>query len=249
MKHILLSLLFITLSTTAWAKPWVVAHRGGTALGPENRLQTFQAAVKLGVDALELDIHQSQDGHLVVIHDRSLKRTFGIDKLVDQMTLAELQAVGVPTLQQVVDIASGHCGLVIEVKQPKDGTRHRGIERRVVDFLARNRLTEETIIISFYRDSLVRFHHLEPKLQLGFLFGRPIWSLSQAKSEMGLSYLGPYHKLVTPNFVKKAQKLGLKVNPWTVNEVAQMKKLSELGVDAMTTNHPAELQRLVRAKE
>ena len=122
-------ILFLLLAVAALARPWVVAHRGGSALGPENSLELFQKALELGVDAIELDIHQSADGHLMVIHDISLKRTHGVDKRVDELDLAALQGYGVPTLQEAIDLVDGRCVLVVEVKHPK-GSRHQGIERR-----------------------------------------------------------------------------------------------------------------------
>lgn len=244
-KFFAVGFLLVVLALQAWAKPWVVAHRGGTSLGPENRLVTFKKALELGVDALELDIHQSEDGHLMVIHDRSLQRTFQVERFVDQMTLEELKAIGVPTLQEVIDLARRRCHLVIEIKQPKDGGRHLRIEERLATLLRENDIVEKTVVISFDRESLMRLHVLEPTLQLGFLYASPTFALAEAKAEMGLSYIGPYYKFVTPKLVKNAHRLGLKVNPWTVNHRAVMKRLESYGVDAITTNQPLELKELI----
>jgi glycerophosphoryl diester phosphodiesterase len=233
--------LLLFLGSTAWAKPWVVAHRGGTALGPENRLETFEKAIALGVDAIELDIHQSQDGYLMVIHDDSLDRTFGQSGRVDRMTLEELSKAGVPTLEEAIDTVKGRTRLVIEIKHPHDGSRHRGIEGRLVKLLKEKDLVDSAIVISFDRRSLIRVHDLEPRLSTGFLLRTPGYSMKKVKKEIGVTYVGPYFLLATPEFVARAHQAGLKVNPWTVNDVKVMRALIESGCDAITTNEPAEL--------
>ena len=190
-------ILFLLLAVAALARPWVVAHRGGSALGPENSLENFQKALELGVDAIELDIHQSADGHLMVIHDISLKRTHGVDKRVDELDLTALQGYGVPTLQEAIDLVDGRCVLVVEVKHPK-GSRHQGIERRLVDLLAENELTTSALVISFDSVTLKRVHEIEPSIKTGFLYRIPTVLADSAKKEMGVSYLCPHYLLATP---------------------------------------------------
>ena len=240
-----LFLLFLLYSVSL-ATPWVVAHRGGAALGPENTLETFEKAVVLGVDAIELDIHQSRDGHLMVIHDNTLNRTYQRDGRVDQMNLSQLQAVGVPTLEQAIEQVAGRCRLVVEIKHPK-GERHRGIERRLVKLLKSKGLLETSIVISFDQITLRRLHQLEPKLHTGLLFALPIPSVEKAKKELGIRYLGPHYLLASEKLLAEAHRLGLKVNPWTVNEVLVMRTLRDLGCDAITTDHPDKLLQELEA--
>lgn len=238
-------ILFLLLAVAALARPWVVAHRGGSALGPENSLELFQKALELGVDAIELDIHQSADGHLMVIHDISLKRTHGVDKRVDELDLAALQGYGVPTLQEAIDLVDGRCVLVVEVKHPKD-SRHQGIEKRLVDLLAENELTTSALVISFDSVTLKRVHEIEPSIKTGFLYRIPTVLADSAKKEMGVSYLCPHYLLATPSMIKKAHADGLKVNTWTVNEEKVMKRLMESECDTVTTDHPDVLKKVVQ---
>lgn len=238
-------ILFLLLAVAALARPWVVAHRGGSALGPENSLENFQKALELGVDAIELDIHQSADGHLMVIHDISLKRTHGVDKRVDELDLTALQGYGVPTLQEAIDLVDGRCVLVVEVKHPK-GSRHQGIERRLVDLLAENELTTSALVISFDSVTLKRVHEIEPSIKTGFLYRIPTVLADSAKKEMGVSYLCPHYLLATPSMIKKAHADGLKVNTWTVNEEKVMKRLMESECDTVTTDHPDVLKRVLQ---
>jgi len=239
---LLITLHLVFLLTVGFAQPLVVAHRGGTALGPENRLSTFQEAIALKVDAIELDIHQSKDGALMVIHDNTLDRTFGRPGRVDRMTRQELVEIGVPTLEQAVDLAKGRCRLVVEIKHPHGDERHEGIEKRLVELLRTKNVVQETIVISFDKKSLVTLHKLAPELTTGYLFATPGYPLDQARAELGVTYVGPYYLLATPAFIGEAHKAGLKVNPWTVNQASGMRLLIESDCDAITTNEPALLQ-------
>jgi glycerophosphoryl diester phosphodiesterase len=242
-----LAVLFLVLSlaTIGLAKPWVVAHRGGAGLGAENSLELFRKALDLGVDAIELDIHQSADGHLMVIHDISLRRTHGVDKRVDELDLAALQRYGVPTLQEAIDLVDGRCVLVVEVKHPK-GSRHKGIEKRLVKLLAENKLTTRALVISFDTTTLKRIHELEPSIKTGFLYRIPTVLADSAKTEMGVSYLCPHYLLATPSMIKKAHADGLKVNTWTVNEEKVMKRLVESECDTVTTDYPDVLKSVLQ---
>lgn len=216
----------------------MVAHRGGIHIGAENRIATFKKALALGVDAIEMDIHQSRDGHLMVIHDLTLDHAFGRPGRVDRMTRAELEKAGVPSLEDAADLLQGKCLLVIEIKQPKDGTRHRGIERRLVEFIAERKLSDSVIIISFYADSMRKVNDLAPHLDKAFLFGSTPKDLKATKRDMGLTYLGPKYTKVDEDFMKRAKELGLKVNPWTVDGKEKLEKFVDLGCDAITTNDP-----------
>lgn len=216
----------------------IVAHRGGAHIGPENRLETFAKAVALGVDGVELDIHLSADGHLMVLHDLDLERSFGVPGKVNQMNLAELKEAGVPTLAEVVDLVDGRCLLFIEIKQPKDGTTHVGIEKRLVGFLRKRKLRDSVVVISFYDYSIAKMEELAPEFVTGFLLSRKIGDLNSYKNRLGVDFIGPRFSLVTPDVLKEAHRLGLRVNPWTVNGPDDLRRFLELGVDGITTNDP-----------
>jgi glycerophosphoryl diester phosphodiesterase len=229
-------LLFLLLQVGAWARPWVVAHRGGAALGPENSLNLFEKAASMGVDAIELDIHQSSDGHLMVLHDVTLQRTHGSPERVDRLPMKTLQKIGVPTLQQAIDTVNGRCLLFVEVKHPRGG-RHLGIERRLLKVLRENDLIGSAVVISFDAITIRRLHTLEPKLKTGFLYSRPWDSVTEIK-KLGVSYICPYFLLATPRLVEEAHSQGLKVVAWTVNDKSVMQTLIELNCDTIFTDHP-----------
>ena len=231
-------LLALCLLSAASSKPLVVAHRGGRNIGSENRLSTITKAIELGVDAIEVDIHQSRDGHLIVAHDLNLDRCFGVAGQINLMTVDELRAIGVPTLQEVAQLVDGRCRLVIEIKHPKDGTRHVGIEKNLAELLSSQSLVESSLVISFYADSIRAFHAFAPKVDAGFLFSTFPRDLVTVKEELGVSYLGPRHSIVTKSFIEQAHRLGLKVNPWTVNGLDGLRRFIGMGCDAITTDDP-----------
>lgn len=241
MLRALVALLLLTAA--ALADPWVVAHRGG-ALGPENMPVTLAKAAALGVDAVEFDVHLSRDGQVVVIHDHTLLRTFGQVGRVNEMTLAQLQAAGVPSLGEALE-AVGPARAFVELKHPP-GSRYPGLEEAVLEELRAHRCLERAVIISFDRQSVRRIHELAPAVATGLLFGRP--ERLEEVVELGATYAAPHHALVDKAFVDKAHRLGLKVSTWTVDDPEAMKTLVDLGVEAITTNQPRLLLDLTVAR-
>ncbi len=240
MKRQLFSLLLL-LQVGALAEPLSVAHRGGPRLGPENALATFQRALEFQVDAIELDIHQSRDGGLVVIHDSNLKRTHGVDGEVDQMTIEELTRAGVPTLQQAIDLTQGRCRLFIEIKHPH-GRRHQGIEERLLRVIKENGLMESAVVISFDSTSIRRLHQLDHHLTTGWLAGDAM-KAQQIDPELGATYVSPHYGKVDAAFTQWAHDAGYKVSVWTVDDPEAIRRMAEVGCDAITTNDPEGLQK------
>ena len=220
---------------------WTVAHRGGALLAPENTIQAFAKAIDLGADALELDVHLSADGHLVVIHDETLQRTSGKDGVVKQLRLAQIQSLdpSIPSLVEVLQLARGRCKVIVECKC-------QDLEVALVSTLRKEDMVDQVVVISFHPTTLQRIRQLHPKIETGFLFGRQ-GELEILKQELAIDWLGPHHALVDSHFVQQARALGLKVNPWTVNQEAEMDRLIALGCEAITTDRPdLLLQRLRR---
>ena len=162
-------------------RPRVFGHRGAMGHAPENTFASFERAIELGVDAIELDVHLTADGEVVVIHDAELHRTTDGDGLVGQKTLAELKTLDagvrfapefagqrIPTLGEVLAWARGKCVLDVEIKGgpwPYDG-----IEARVVDLIRRHEMVDQTIVISFHHPIVARVKALAPEIATGTLW-------------------------------------------------------------------------------
>jgi glycerophosphoryl diester phosphodiesterase len=155
----------------------VVAHRGASGQAPENTFASFEAAVAIGVDAIELDVHLSRDGHLVVIHDANLARTTNGRGLVHEHTLAELQTLDagswfgpsfagerIPIFEDVLERIGPHVPLQVEIKGRSEGV----VEATLAALRARG-LLDTAMITSFHLDLLPHVRSLAPTAQIGAL--------------------------------------------------------------------------------
>lgn len=226
--------------------PWVVAHRGGAKLEPENTLKAFNNAVRLGSNAFELDIHLTKDGDLVVIHDHTLNRTSHKDGVVGEMTLAEIKKAdpSIPSLREALRAAKGHCHVLVEIKAGPKG-RYIGLEKVLLRQLTEEKMLDQVVVISFNQDAL---KELRSKVTTGLLYAWPLDPV-QVKKDLGIQYLCPQAKFATPKLIEEAHGLGLKVNAWTVNDKADMAALLKSGIDAITTDLPDQLKEMVAAKK
>lgn len=230
-------------------RPRVFGHRGAMGYAPENTFASFERAVALGVDAIELDVHLTADGEVVVIHDAELHRTTDGEGLVGQKTLAELKALDasasfgpafagqrIPTLDEVLAWARGRCALDVEIKGGP--WPYAGIESRVVELIRRHEMVDQTIVISFDHPTVARVKALAPEIATGTLWScRPIDPVGVARAA-GADAIMPHWTFCDAETVDRAHASGLSVNPWTVNEPAVIEHLIGLGVDSICSNYP-----------
>ena len=148
-------------------RPRVFGHRGAMGYAPENTFASFERAIELGVDAIELDVHLTADGEVVVIHDHELDRTTDGDGILGEKTLAELKSLDagrrfgdeyigqrIPTLGETLEWARGRCVLDIEIKGGP--WPYAGIEAKVVDLIREHEMVDQTIVISFEHPTVAR---------------------------------------------------------------------------------------------
>src|SRR5260370_2269949 len=170
-----------------------VAHRGGSHLAPENTLAAFRNALKLPIDAIELDVHMSRDGHAVGFHDYTVnKRTNGSGNILD-LDFAYLRSLNaaahfpggwpepqqIPTLREVLELAKGHVQVYIEIKQSKrNGTfgRYPNIAKTVVEEVRSVGMLNQVLVISFDWTVLPVIKSLEPAMQTGALVSHNVWN-------------------------------------------------------------------------
>ena len=227
-------------------KPWNIAHRGGAKLNPENTMAAFEKAIALGCDGFELDIHFSRDKDLVVIHDDTLDRTSHKPGVVHDMTMAELKAAdsSIPSLRETLKAAHGHCKVLVEIKHPSQGPRYDGIEAVLLKQLTEEDMLDQVVVISFERQSLKILRELHASLETGLLVGGQT-DVAAAQKELGCNWIAPHHGVVDRDYVEKAHGLGLRVNTWTVNDEANMRRMLEAGCDSITSDQPDLLKRIL----
>jgi len=255
-------MLILALAESALAQrapgTLLAAHRGGAALWPENSLLAFRNAIALGADYLELDVHLSVDGEVMVIHDPTLDRTTtGVGRVADK-TAAELRALrlvddrrvatgeGVPTLDEVAALAAGSGrGLLLEIKVDAGKARYPGVEERVLAVLDRHGLAAATVVMAFEAETWRRVRALRPDIRAGALYsGRALTSgaaVSRALSDAraaGVGFVGLAYALVSPEVVAEARRAGVLLGAWTVNEPDAMRMLIERGIGVLITDRP-----------
>jgi glycerophosphoryl diester phosphodiesterase len=239
---------------TAAERPQVAAHRGGARLWPENSLTAFRGALRLGVDLVELDVHLSRDGEVVVIHDPTLDRTTTGRGPVKDRTAGELAATplrgtrreGVPRLQDVLDLLRPTpAGLLLEIKVDAAGDPYPGIEAGVLGLLRATGLAARTSVMAFEWETLERLRARSATVRLTGLLhaggARRCGGTARAVRRLvalGVNDLGLARELLTSEAVAQAHGAGLTVGVWTVNAAVGIRRALALGVDSLTTDRP-----------
>lgn len=248
------------------------AHRGGAALRPENTLAAFDHGLSLGADGLELDVHLSRDGVVVVHHDRTLERTTAGRGPVAALTAAELAAldaaahftpaaggdgawrtahIGVPTLQQVLERYPG-IPLIIELK-----TGQRALAEGVIAAVRAAGAVEHVALGSFHTGVLRAARQIEPAIRTGASREETRWALyrswvywplgSPGYAEFQVPERSGRTRVVSPRFVEHAHRAGVAVKVWTVDERADVERLLDWGVDGIISDRPDVAVEAVKA--
>lgn len=245
----------------------IIAHRGGAKLAPENTLAAFRQAIDLGVDMIEIDVHLSKDGHIMVIHDFTLDRTTtGKGRIVD-LTLDEIKKYDagikfsdtfrgekVPTLEETMDLLKGKTALLIEIKKNKD-EQYPGIEEKIVETIHKYHATDWVVVQSFNRYSILQTKKTDPAITTFYLTGGNFDALYSGISEKlktgekivkAFDGVAPNYSRLSGEKVKTLQKAGFKVYTWTVDKPADMKKIAGWQIDGIITNAPDKLIEILK---
>ena len=239
-----------------------IAHRGCSSTAPENTMAAFRQAIDLGVEGIELDVHQSADGQLVVIHDATLSGTTSGRGYVNERTLSELKKLDagawfnpafaserIPTLEEVLSFIDGRCTVFIEVKQGRKP--YPGIEEKVLKCINDLKMRDTVVLHAFEKDTLHRIHRLDESIPIyldlffppvlgTFFFDRVVLqsSILKYKTLKGVSI---NHHALSPRLVRKVHALGLQVLAWTVNKPQDIQRMKSIGVDTIISNFPERL--------
>jgi glycerophosphoryl diester phosphodiesterase len=238
----------------------VHAHRGGSYLAPENTQAAFANAVELGVHFIELDVRQCATGELIVSHDPTLSRTGGVDLVLAERSLDEIQSVDVgshfaprfadervPTFLEVLETWRDQVRFNIEIKEETPGGD--GSALAVGELIASMGLYSDVIVSSFNPFSLRRVRS-RCQAPLGLLYppsggktavGRirdVVLRRPWTAPLLSVYALHPRHDFVTAEGVKQAHSRGLAVNTWTVNEPARIRQLASFRVSSIISDRP-----------
>jgi glycerophosphoryl diester phosphodiesterase len=244
----------------------VIGHRGAPSRAPENTLASFQAALDIGVDGIELDVHLSADGHLVVIHDARLERTTDGKGLVHEQDLAQLQRLDagswyapgfagqrIPTLDEVLDLIGTRVPLQVELKGVS-----AGLTEATLAALDARGLLDTAMLTSFQLDRLPRVRQLAPRVQIGAL----VWGRARTPDRTPMSpaqcveatqraqadVMLLWHECFDEPRVAAARAAGLQAGVAGGTATADdMRRVLALGAVRMTTNFPDVCNEVVRS--
>jgi glycerophosphoryl diester phosphodiesterase len=233
--------------------PLIVAHRGSSAIAPENTLAAFRRAIDDGADAIELDVRLSKDGEVIVIHDSQLQRTTDGRGLVRNHTWKELQLLSagswfhqkfssekISTLEDVLDVIDDRIGVNIEIKTDRLDRRKLEVVNRCCRIIQQSRVQQSILVSSFEYEFLRRVRILQPQLAIGVL-AHPIKYLGrlplQRAKALNARYIVVNGATLRKRFVKNAHEY-CSIAEYTVNSPRRLQRALRYGVDAIITNHP-----------
>jgi glycerophosphoryl diester phosphodiesterase len=212
-----------------------IAHRGAKREFPENTLSSFQRAFELGADAVELDVHGTQDGVIVVHHDPTLGRHGPAIRELTWAELAQHTEVPVPRLRDVLEAIPASATVYVEIKA-------LGIEHAVSETLAS--VPVRCAVHSFDHATIVRMREIAPKVARGVLFDGSLTALNDVLSRSAARDVWPQWKLIDQGLVNRVHARGCRVIAWTVNTRDEARRLAALGVDGICSDDVRLLEEL-----
>ena len=216
-------------------EPLIIGHRGASAVAPENTLTAFKSAVLAGADGIEFDVRLSGDGVPVIIHDDTLYRTHRLRQRVADLSAAELDDLGVPSLRELFELMSDNeLLLCLEIK----GSSAELAEKCCA--LVHEFSFEERTIVECFDLNVLKL----VDLKTAALFDPRIYtdqSLIDQALNVGASVLALHHRLAKAPLIEKAKLAGLRVVVWTVDDPAWVTRARSWGIEALITNDPAKM--------
>ena len=227
----------------------VIAHRGASSYAPENTFAAFDLAIQMGVNHIELDVHATRDGHIVVIHDEAVDRTTNGAGPVTSHSLAALKALDagswfgrkfsgerIPTFSEVLERYKGRVHIHTEIKG-----HAADLSRRAADLVRTHGMAARVTITSFQKARLEETHAYAPELPTGWLVAEVGDAVIAQARAIGLTQICPRANTVTPELVQRLHAEGLLVRAWGVATEDLMRQVVKAGADGMTVNFPDKL--------
>ena len=249
-KLIFVIIFFImNLQCTTKKVSLIIGHRGAKGHIAENTLPSIEKALELGVDGIEIDIFLCKSGELIVFHDKKLDRltnTQGYIESLDYDSIKKIRVKGkykIPTLNEVIELIEGNSFLNIELKG--SGTAEP-THKLLTPFIEQKKwMANQFIISSFNWEELEIFYKLNQKVPIAILTGSdPLDAIKIAKRLNALA-INPNFKTLNLNNVKKIQKEGFKVFPYTINNMKDIEEMLNLEVDGIITDFPERVRKVL----
>ena len=230
-------------------KPYILAHRGASALAPENTGTSFRLAIDIGADGVEFDVQMTKDGELVIIHDEKVDRTTNGKGYVKDFSLKEIKALDagilfsnkyqaekILTLTETLEIVQD-CDLInIELKNGIIEYPH--LEENVINTIRAYKLERKVLISSFNHYSIHKISKIAPDILTGILYVAILYDPWVYAKKIGAKAVHPYYEGAWNGIIKQSHEHGMKVNVYTVNSERDIAMMIEKGVDTIITDYP-----------
>ena len=231
----------------------VTAHRGASAFYPENTMSAFEGAIEFGADWIELDVQQSKDGKLFVMHDHSFYRTTGLREFSWNLTFDEIEQLDagsffsdayagekIPCLEEVIQLAKeNHVRLNIEIKP---SANDKDIEKSVVDLVREMDFADSCVISSQMYGSLQKVKDYDPEISTLYVMSLAYGNINRLKAADGFSMEAGN---ATPSMVSRIHNAGKQIYVWTVNNRKTINRMIDLNVDNIITDRVALVQECI----
>lgn len=227
---------------------YVTSHRGGGFYEVENTLSSIKVGADSNADFAEIDIQITKDNNIILLHDNTFKRVYGVDKSPADMDLEEIKQLSVksklnkdiklkvPTLQEaIVQARDAGIKLNIEIKGKKKDFYNTAV--RAVEIVKKMNFQKECIFTSLNLDALKVIKKYDDELKTGYIL---VVAFEDIVNIVGVDYLIVEESIATREFIQQAHKSGKQVHVWTLNDIDKIKKFIELGADNIITDLPDE---------
>jgi len=216
-----------------------IGHRGAKGHVPENTLLSFQKAMVLGVDGIELDVHLSADGKIMVIHDVTIDKTTTGTGFVKNLKAAQLQSFGIPTLEEVLQLVNKRGSINIEIK---DANATDLVLQLIEKYISENNWNYQQFqISSFDWTVLEKVAQQNTKILIGVLTDTNLDEVITFAKKINAYSIHPFFKLLNKEKVTLLQQNGFSVFPWTVNNPEDIQTLKSFNVDGIISDFPERL--------
>ena len=236
-------------------KPYILAHRGASALAPENTAVSFQMAIDMGADGVEFDVQMTKDDELVIIHDEKVDRTTNGQGYVKDYVLNEIKSLDagvsvfpkftgekILTLHETLEIVK-QCE-IINIELKNGIIKYPGLEEKVIHAVRSCHVEQKVILSSFNHFSIHKISNIAPDIRAGILYVSILYNPWDYARQVGAGAIHPHYLGITGEMIEKSHENGMKVNVYTVNEERDIIQMCKQGVDAIITDYPDRAIRL-----
>ncbi|MEI4622195.1 glycerophosphodiester phosphodiesterase [Bacillus pfraonensis] len=238
----------VTFITNSYKEPIIMAHRGYVSKGVENTKEALQGAIDAKADYAEIDVLQTKDGELAVIHDLKLKRLANANVQVSDLTMDELRKLTlsqdgftgkISTLDEMIKLAENKIKLNIEVKLHGN---EKDFVKKVLDTIKENDFEKQCVIQTLHYPLIKEFKRANPNIKVGYILYASRANLKYVQADF---YVAEEYML-NKRLVKSARKLNKPIYVWTVNDMESLKKYYKLNVDGIITDYPVDAQETIK---